>query len=146
MFTVISLPKTGVRSVSIRNKAKQQIRIIMRIIINILLLFILQQSLSMHYSLWKIPGSPLIQQHKNGLNQTDPSLSSLVKIAFDQHFSRKQDTSPQRERNYGSSHREPQMVSYQDIGTKAPSNYYIEKLQQLINNYLTINRYLLLHT
>ena len=135
MFVIILLPKTGDRSVSSRNTAKQQVRVIMRREY-IFLLFILQQSLCMHYSLWKIPGNPFVQHFNNGLNHTDESLSSLDKIALDQHFIRKQEVRRQHGRHHGSFYRQPQMGATQDILTKRQhSNYYMEKLQKLLNKY-----------
>ena len=137
MFAIILLQQTGDRSVSFRNKAKQQVRLIMRREY-ILLLFILEQSLCMQYSLWKIPGNPFVEQHNNGLNQSDESLSSLDKIALDQHFTRKQEVRRQPGRHHGSFYHQPQMGSTRDILTKRQSNYYMEKLQKLLNNYTRI--------
>ena len=130
----VTSKKTEDRSVSFRKKAKQQVRLIMRREY-ILLLFILEQSLCMHYSLWKIPGNPFVQQHNNGLNQTDESLSSLDKIALDQHFTRKQEVRRQHGRHHGSFYHQPQMGASQDILTKRHDSYYMEKLQMLLNNY-----------
>jgi len=126
--------KTEDRSVSFRKKAKQLVRLIMRREY-ILLLFILEQSLCLHYSLWKIPGNPFVQQLNNGLNQTDESLSSLDKIALDQHFTRKQEVRRQHGRHHGSFYHQPQMGATQDILTKRHDSYYMEKLQKLLNNY-----------